>query len=75
MFNKAVFSLYGFNYPNFVTTLQILVSILYMAILGGLGWFKFSRFKLRAARQVGQVFRSRCLGFPSVGQAEAAVPL
>ena len=52
MFNKAVFSLYGFNYPNFVTTLQILVSILYMAILGCLGWFKFSRFKLRAARQV-----------------------
>ena len=53
MFNKAVFSLYGFNYPNFVTTLQILVSILYMAILGCLGWFKFSSFKLRAARQVG----------------------
>ena len=53
MFNKAVFSLYGFNYPNFVTTLQILVSILYMAILGCLGWFKFSRFTLRAARQVG----------------------
>eukprot|EP00891_Asterochloris_glomerata_P006620 jgi/Astpho2/6620/fgenesh1_pg.00101_%23_26_t len=52
MFNKAVFSLYGFNYPNFVTTLQILVSILYMAILGCLGWFKFSRFKLRAARQM-----------------------
>jgi tetrahydromethanopterin S-methyltransferase subunit C len=33
LFNKAVFSVYQFNFPNFVTTLQIIISILYMLVL------------------------------------------
>ena len=52
LFNKAVFSVYGFHYPNFVTTLQILVSILYMHILRGIGAFQFSPLTARGAKQV-----------------------
>ena len=33
LFNKAVFSVYNFPYPAFVTTLQITVSIVYMLAL------------------------------------------
>lgn len=33
LFNKAVFSVYNFPYPAFVTTLQIVVSIIYMLAL------------------------------------------
>ena len=52
LFNKAVFSLYGFHYPNFVTTLQIVVSILYMHLLKGFGAFQFAPLTYRGARQV-----------------------
>lgn len=52
LFNKAVFSVYGFHYPNFVTTLQILVSILYMHLLKGIGAFRFAPLTLKGARQV-----------------------
>ena len=33
LFNKAVFSVYRFPYPNLVTTLQILISLVYMWLL------------------------------------------
>ncbi len=33
LFNKAVFSVYKFPFPAFVTTLQISVSIVYMLVL------------------------------------------
>lgn len=52
LFNKAVFSLYGFHYPNFVTTLQILVSILYMHLLRGVGAFQFAPLTYRGVRQM-----------------------
>lgn len=52
LFNKAVFSIYGFHYPNFVTTLQILVSILYMNLLKGVGLFHFAPLTVRGAKQV-----------------------
>ncbi len=52
MFNKAVFSVYGFHYPNFVTTLQIVVSILYMNLLKGVGLFHFAPLTAKGARQV-----------------------
>ena len=52
LFNKAVFSVYGFHYPNFVTTLQILVSILYMNLLKRVGAFQFSPLTARGAKQV-----------------------
>ena len=53
LFNKAVFSVYGFHFPNFVTTLQIVVSICYMHLLQGIGAFQFSPVTLKGARQVG----------------------
>ena len=52
LFNKAVFSVYGFHYPNFVTTLQIVVSILYMNLLKGVGLFYFAPLTAKGARQV-----------------------
>lgn len=52
LFNKAVFSVYGFHYPNFVTTLQIVVSILYMHMLRSIGAFDFSPLTARGAKQV-----------------------
>lgn len=52
LFNKAVFSVYGFHYPNFVTTLQIVVSILYMHMLRGVGAFQFSPLTVKGAKQV-----------------------
>ncbi len=58
LFNKAVFSVYGFHYPNFVTTLQILVSILYMHLLKGVGAFHFAPLTVRGAKQVGSNLRS-----------------
>lgn len=54
LFNKAVFSVYGFRYPNFVTTLQIIVSIFYMQVLKGVGLFSFGRLSFKTARQVQQ---------------------
>ncbi|KAL3162906.1 hypothetical protein ABBQ32_009349 [Trebouxia sp. C0010 RCD-2024] len=52
LFNKAVFSVYGFHYPNFVTTLQIVVSILYMHMLKRIGVFQFSSLTARGAKQI-----------------------
>ena len=52
LFNKAVFSVYGFHYPNFVTTLQIVTSILYMHMLRSIGAFQFSPLTARGAKQV-----------------------
>ena len=52
LFNKAVFSVYGFHYPNFVTTLQIVVTILYMHMLKRIGVFQFSSLTARGAKQV-----------------------
>ncbi|DBA85028.1 TPA: hypothetical protein ACH3X2_005762 [Trebouxia sp. C0005] len=52
LFNKAVFSVYGFHYPNFVTTLQIMVSILYMHLLKGVGLFHFAPLTSKGARQI-----------------------
>ncbi|DBA94567.1 TPA: hypothetical protein ACH3X1_002152 [Trebouxia sp. C0004] len=52
LFNKAVFSVYGFHYPNSVTTLQILVSILYMNLLKGVGLFHFAPLTAKGARQI-----------------------
>jgi hypothetical protein len=56
LFNKAVFSVYGFHYPNFVTTLQIVVSILYMNLLKGVGLFHFAPLTAKGARQVSWQF-------------------
>ncbi|KAK9843519.1 hypothetical protein WJX81_006926 [Elliptochloris bilobata] len=52
LFNKAVFSVYRFTYPNVVTTYQIIVSIAYMLLLQRLRWMDIGSLSLTAARQV-----------------------
>ena len=52
LFNKAVFAIYHFHYPNLVTTLQILVSITYMCLLRTGGVLKFANVTTQSAQQV-----------------------
>lgn len=52
LFNKAVFSVYRFTYPNVVTTYQIIVSIAYLFLLQRLRWMDLGSFSLKSARQV-----------------------
>eukprot|EP00884_Botryococcus_braunii_P004078 jgi/Botrbrau1/13671/Bobra.0378s0005.1 len=52
LFNKAVFAIFQFNYPNIVTTLQILVSIMYMVLLKEARLVDFGRLSWRTVRQV-----------------------
>ncbi len=52
LFNKAVFAIYHFHYPNLVTTLQILVSITYMWVLRSGGVLSFFNVTAQSARQV-----------------------
>ena len=52
LFNKAVFSVYRFTYPNVVTTYQIVVSIAYLFLLQRLRWMDLGSFSLKSARQV-----------------------
>lgn len=52
LFNKAVFSVYHFPYPNLVTTLQILVSIAYMCVLSWWGVMRVERLTVEKAQQV-----------------------
>lgn len=52
LFNKAVFAIYHFHYPNLVTTLQILVSITYMWVLRNGGVLSFTDVTAQSARQV-----------------------
>lgn len=51
LFNKAVFSVYHFPYPNLVTTLQILVSIAYMCVLSWWGVMRVERLTVEKAQQ------------------------
>ncbi len=53
LFNRAVFSVYHFNYPSTVTLLQILVSLLYMAVLRATGHMRFGHLSMAGARKVG----------------------
>lgn len=52
LFNKAVFSVYQFNYPNFVTTLQIIISIVYMLILENFKWLEIEPISMKTALTV-----------------------
>jgi len=78
LFNKAVFSVYRFPYPNVVTTYQIIISIAYMLLLRRLRWMDIGSFSLKSARQVlalahpSALQRSRarpCPGEPAVRSA------
>jgi hypothetical protein len=53
LFNRAVFSVYHFNYPSTVTLLQILVSLVFMYALRAAGVMQFSSLTLQGARKVG----------------------
>ena len=52
LFNKAVFSVYQFNFPNFVTTLQIVISIVYMLVLEKFKVLEIEAISLKTATQV-----------------------
>lgn len=52
LFNRAVFSVYRFNFPSLVTLLQILISLGYMYALRAAGRMQFSPVSLRGARKV-----------------------
>ena len=60
LFNKAVFSVYQFNYPNFVTTLQIIISIVYMLALENFRWLEIEPISMKTAVLVSPAF---CLSF------------
>lgn len=52
LFNRAVFSVYHFNYPSFVTLVQILVSLVYMYGLNWAGWMELGSLSVATARKV-----------------------
>ena len=53
LFNKAVFSIFNFPFPSFVTTLQIVVSIFYMLVLHRLRFMDLgTTWNLQTAKQV-----------------------
>lgn len=52
LFNRAVFSVYEFYFPNFVTLVQILVSIAFIYGLRAAGVIKTAPLTLAGARRV-----------------------
>lgn len=52
LFNRAVFSVYQFNFPAFVTLIQILVSILYIYTLKYSGRLRVGALTIEGARRV-----------------------
>lgn len=52
LFNRAVFSVYQFNFPSTVTLLQILVSLAFMYALRAAGAMQFGALTWRGARKV-----------------------
>lgn len=61
LFNKAVFSVYRFNYPNFVTTLQLILSIIFMLFLENFRWLEIEPISMKTALTVNQNLRLRRL--------------
>lgn len=51
LFNKAVFSIYNFHYPNFVSTLQILVSLTFLWVMRTAGALTYSNVTRESAKQ------------------------
>lgn len=54
LFNRAVFSVYHFNYPSFVTLVQILVSLVYMYALKWTGYMELGPLSLETSKEVGR---------------------
>ncbi|KAL6766751.1 hypothetical protein ACKKBG_A37200 [Auxenochlorella protothecoides x Auxenochlorella symbiontica] len=52
LFNRAVFSVYQFNFPAFVTLIQLLVSILYIYTLKYSGRLRVGALTIEGARRV-----------------------
>lgn len=52
LFNRAVFSVYKFNYPAFFTMLQLIVSIIYILLLNRAKYLNVERLTLAGARKV-----------------------
>ncbi|KAL4449009.1 hypothetical protein ABPG77_007726 [Micractinium sp. CCAP 211/92] len=51
LFNRAVFSVYAFNFPSLVTLLQVLVSLVFMYALRAAGHMQFGAISLHSARK------------------------
>lgn len=51
LFNRAVFSVYHFNYPSVVTLIQILVSLAFMYALRAAGQMEFGALEAAQARK------------------------
>lgn len=62
LFNRAVFSVYHFNFPAFVTLVQLVVSIAYIYALKFTNKLRVSDLTWAGARQVRGVDRSRVPG-------------
>lgn len=52
LFNRAVFSVYSFNFPGFVTLVQIFVSIAFIYALKAAGYMETGRLTMEGARKV-----------------------
>ena len=52
LFNRAVFTVYAFNFPNIVTLLQLLVSIVYLLGCRAAGWVHLGKLTWTQARKV-----------------------
>lgn len=52
LFNRAVFSVYHFNYPSFVTLVQIVVSIVYMYALRSFNFLEFENVSWAKAKRI-----------------------
>lgn len=52
LFNRAVFSVYKFNFPAFFTLLQLLVSITYIYILKRANYLQVEKLTLAGAKKV-----------------------
>ncbi|KAL4422650.1 hypothetical protein ABPG75_008847 [Micractinium tetrahymenae] len=51
LFNRAVFSVYAFNFPSLFTLLQVLVSLILMCALRAAGYMQFGTISLHSARK------------------------
>lgn len=59
LFNRAVFSVYHFNFPSFVTLVQIVVSLIYMYALKWTGHMELGAVTAETSRKVGDARRGR----------------
>ena len=60
LFNRAVFAVYKFNFPSFVTLIQILVSLVYMYGLNFAGYMELGPIEVATAKRVSRGGAGAC---------------